>query len=375
MTTLAIPPATRRYGPLAAAVLPTPAAPTSPAPAVRRWAAELGEAVQSVAWLPDHSAVLALTVSGRLVRLNGADGQPVWGDAAPTRGVLCFGACPVGPVVATGHLDGQLRLRNTHTGRIVSEQHLGQAWVEHVRWSPDGRWLAAAGGRGLHLLDESGRLLASHRVPAGNIDALRWHPTAPTLAVGCGTTVELLRVSAGPAPGGPASLMPPQTLATARPAEQLAWCPTGRHLVAGHRNGPLSSWLLPEALASQRQAPGRRTGEPCLSWHGSGRWLATAHGPDVAVWEADAAGLAKRPRLLPHHAGPVHELAFQHRGPLLASADAHGSLALWNLLRQHVPLSTHDLGSAASALHWMANDCCLAVGTAGGRVAVLSVVG
>ena len=188
------PPGSRRYGPLAAR---SAGAPRPLATPVLRWNTDLGPAVRAVAWLPDHSAVLGLTIAGQLVRLNAADGSPAW-DAGPSAGgALCLGVCPTAPIVATGHLDGSLRLRNAHTGKIVAQHRLGRAWVEHLSWSPDGRLLAAACGADLHLLDEVGQPHGVFRPAAAGITALHWMANSCCLAVGTATgQVALISTSA-----------------------------------------------------------------------------------------------------------------------------------------------------------------------------------
>lgn len=355
---------------------PRPLPRLAPSPALSspllRWTAEVGHDVRAVAWLTDHSAVLVLTGAGRLVRLGATDGRPTWGEAECSGGILCCSVCPTAPIVATGHLDGYLRLRNAHTGKIMSQQHLGTAWVEHVRWSPNGRWLAAAGGRALHLLDEVGRPLGGYGGAESSVEHLSWRADSGALAVVSGATVRLLEVS-----GGVGALAGPSHILTSGqgPLLALAWSPTGREVAAGLPDGRLVSWQLPGGAAAGRVLPGRPGPVRALSWHGSGRWLATAHGPDFSLWEQTATGLRDRPKLLTHHALPVRQVAFQHRGHVLASADAGGTLALWNLPHQAAPLSDYALGSSVTALDWMANDCCLVAGTAGGRVALLSVSG
>ena len=353
---------------------PTPAALPAPPAATPylavRWAGELGESIQAVAWLPDHSAVLALTAAGRVVRLQAADGQPTWGHEAPGNGAVCLGVCPCGALAATGHLDGTLRLRQTATGNSLNTVVLGPAWVEHVRWSPDGQWLAASSGRVLHLLDGTGRLLGSYAHPH-TLDSLSWQPDSRGLAVVSGALVQLWALKSE-APALEPGLAPTSGL----PVSALAWAPDGRDLATGLPKGRVSVWQLPAGrIASRRRVVGRLAPVQTLSWHGNGRWLAAAHGPNVAVWAAEAAGLRPVPQLLTDHSLPVRQVAFQPHGSLLVSADAGGTLALWQPAREAAPLlGRHPLGSAATALHWMANGCCLAVGTASGRLVVFSVL-
>lgn len=341
--------------------------PTGPAAPVVRWATELGEAVQTATWLPDRSAVLCLTAAGRVLRLRAADGQPTWGHDRHGNGAVCLSVCPCGALAATGHLDGTLRLRPTLTGHSLSTVRLGFAWVEQVSWSPDGQWLAASSGQELHLLDGTGRRLSS-RLHTHSIDSLSWQPDSRGLAVVSGAVVQLWEVR-GPAP----ALEPGPVLAGGQPVAALAWNPTGGFLAAGLPKGRVGGWRLPQGQpVPERRMVGCPAPVAALSWLGGGQWLAAAHGAVVAVWDAEASGLRAGPRLLTGLPLPVQYLAGQPHGALLAATDAGGTLALWQPAQPAAPLSKHLLGSPATTLHWMANGCCLAVGTAGGRVVVLS---
>ncbi|MCC2548191.1 WD40 repeat domain-containing protein [Hymenobacter sp. BT175] len=352
--------ASRRFGPLASRQ-PT----TFPAP-VARWSTELGYAVREVAWLADHSAVLALTEAGQLVCLSAADGRPSWSE---TGGNMCLSASPGAPIVATGHLDGILRLRNAHTGKAVAQQRLGKTWIEHVSWSPDGHWLAAVAGPTLFLLDEVGRLIGSCDSQSAGIAGLSWRADSGAVALATRSGVQVV-----PVPGSVATTPEPSLpLSGGLALAAVAWSPTGRHLAAGCSGGGLVSWLL--LSGAERKAGSQVKTGRTLSWHHAGSRLAAPLGSDIGIWEVAAAGVRDSPKRLAYHPVDVEYAVFQHRGDLLASADAAGTLALWNPVPCTLPLGVYPFGSGITALTWMANDCCLALGTRGGRVAVLSIAG
>ena len=342
----------------------------------RRWATELDEATTAAAWLPDHQAVVVLTTTGQLVCLGAGDGRPTWSVAAANAGAACLAVCPVAPLVATGHADGKLCLRDATTGNPVHEQLLGPHPVANVSWAPNGQLLAASCGPDLHVLDHTGQPLARYHGPGTNVAALCWRPDSGALAATSGPVVQLF-----PVPLGLRQLVPYQTLTEDAPLLAAAWSPTGHHLVVGLAAGCLSSWqmshwLLPKPLR-RRQGQVIESAEPMnrLSWHHAGGWLATAHGSGAAIWRNAAIGLLQRPKCLLQHPSPVQQVAFQHQGDILATADSGGTIALWDPLEQSTPLLTHSLGSAISALSWTPDDQSLAVGTATGRVVVLDIIG
>ena len=339
--------------------------------ATLRWQIEVGEEVRTVAWLPDHSAVLVLTGSGRVVQLRAADGQPMWGHTAPGDGAVCLSVCPSAPLVATGHLNGKLRLRTAATGKLVSEQQLGPSWVDCVAWSPNGQLLAATSGRVLHLLDATGQPLACYQGHDMGIDAICWRTDSGAFATASGNTARLFTMPTASVPLEPNHVL---ILSGTRPLTALQWCSTGQLLVASLTKGQLGCWHLPSGKSVSRRVIGRLGAMQALSWQGDGRRLALTYGSGISLWEFTAASLSRMPMLLTHHTRPIQQLVFQHQGHLLASADTGGTLALWNPPQQATPCSVHTVGSAIISLDWMTNDCCLALGTVEGRVAVISTV-
>lgn len=108
-----------------------------------------------------------------------------------------------------------------------------------------------------------------------------------------------------------------------------------------------------------------------LTWHHSSRYMAVGNLGEITVWDFSGRGpQGSRPRQMEGHDRHISALAFQHRGDVLASADADGRLVLWDgTARRARPLDRlDDLGSAVSCLAWSPDDRHLMVATAAGRV-------
>lgn len=331
------------------------------------WHTDLDEYVAALAWTADHEAVLALTSAGRLARLRTTDGQPDWEQAAHPAGALCLDASSAAPVLATGGMDGCLVLRDTATGRVLHEQRLGTGWVETVRWSPDGRVLAATCGRALHLFDVTGQPLGRFAGHESTVSVLSWRADSAALATGCYSAARMFAV---PLPG--TELQPYETLAWKNSMISLAWNADGRYLAAGTQDAKIHFWMLPYEPESDLEMAGYSSKVKELSWHGAGEWLASNCGTELVLWDASGEGPAgRRPVVLRGHAGRVQRLCYQYQGGLLASADETGEVVLWQPARTRAPLAGQELGSAVSCLRWSPNDSRLAIGTAKGRVAIL----
>lgn len=331
------------------------------------WQVDLDDYVAAVDWSHNRTGLLALTSAGHLLRLAAATGQTEWAELAHPAGALCLAACPSAPVVATGGLDGRLVLRNADTGQVLHEQRLGTAWVEVVRWSPDGQYLAVTCGRALHLFDAAGHALGKYADHESTVSVLSWRADSQALATGCYSAARLFAV-----PTPEADLTAYETLSWKNSMISLAWNADGRYLAAGTQDARIHFWMLPHVPESDLEMSGYASKVKELSWDATGRWLASNCGPEIILWDASGAGPAGRqPVVLRAHLNRVQRLTYQHRGGLLASGDESGEVFLWQPARGRQPLASEVLGSPITTLRWSADDTRLAIGTASGRVAIL----
>ena len=108
-----------------------------------------------------------------------------------------------------------------------------------------------------------------------------------------------------------------------------------------------------------------------LAWDRTSRYLATGGGPVPCVWDVSGKGPAgTKPLQFEAHEGCVTALAFQHSGPLLASAGADGLVALWQPGRHKRPLARARFGSGITQMAWSPDDRRLGTGTESGGVRV-----
>jgi WD40 repeat protein len=111
-----------------------------------------------------------------------------------------------------------------------------------------------------------------------------------------------------------------------------------------------------------------------LSWNSTSRYLATGGGAVPCVWDCSGAGPAgTTPIQLEAHTEKLSALAFQHAGPILASAGEDGLLALWQPGRQLGALALARFDAPISQIAWSADDRHLAAGTEEGMVAMFAV--
>jgi WD40 repeat protein len=111
-----------------------------------------------------------------------------------------------------------------------------------------------------------------------------------------------------------------------------------------------------------------------VCWDPSGTYLATGGGDQVTVWDTTPPGPADtQPLSFKGHEAPLAALAYQARGPLLASGGQDGLVILWQPGKFKKAVAQSDCGSAVSQLVWGPRDDSVAVGTESGSVVFYSV--
>jgi WD40 repeat protein len=134
----------------------------------RRWRAEIGDHVVSLAWSPRGDLLAAASVSGP-IHLFDPSGQ--------ARGLLKghgFGTAMVswrsdGTMLASAGQDGKVRLWDVYGGTETAALAGGASWVEHVNWHPSQDLLASAAGKKLRLWSADGKLVREYPDHAATI--------------------------------------------------------------------------------------------------------------------------------------------------------------------------------------------------------------
>jgi WD40 repeat protein len=111
-----------------------------------------------------------------------------------------------------------------------------------------------------------------------------------------------------------------------------------------------------------------------VCWDPTGTYLATGGGDVVTVWDTTPPGPEDtEPLGFQGHEEVIAALAYQARGPLLASGGQEGYVFLWQPGKFKKSLARSEAGAPVSQLVWSPRDDCLAVGTEVGAVVLYSV--
>jgi WD40 repeat protein len=244
--------------------------------------------------------------------------------------ILALAFAPDGATLATGTIDGTVKLWDVTTGRERKTFALGQP-IKAVAFAPDGRTLAVGTwpwvkpdnqAWSVSLWDMAGGTrLAWELCPGCSISALAYAPNGNTLAVGGADGVVRL---CEPGPRGEWVALPGH-----QPEEAwaVAFAPDGRTLVSAGDDHAVRLWDL--AAGKQRATfSDHEALASCVAVSPDGKRIASGgYDMSVKVWDA-ATGqvLFTRP-----HAGHVRAVAFSPDGQLLASGGRDRKVRIWDV--------------------------------------------
>ena len=196
--------------------------------------------------------------------------------------------------------------------------------VAAIRFSPDNRWVALAGGDTVRIVSpERNQLEFELSSKLAQVMDAAWSPDLKTLAVGGG--------SAGQSGGIEFWNPGERRLARAEnPFRDLvytvAFAPDGKRLVAAGAEGVLRVIDL-----AGGQTPTTLTGHSgpvlCAAWSPDGNWIASGSADrSIRIWEASTGKLI---RSLNNHNGAVQAVVFAPDSQTLFSASSDATIRVW----------------------------------------------
>jgi len=336
----------------------------------KKWSFSTGEYITAMEWLRDGSAVVAAPGTGGLLLLDPANGYVRARFRGHTPG-NCAVAAGNG-LLATAGQDGLACLWRPDTHELLTELRtakIGREWCENAKFSPNGELLGTSAGRTLRIWNRIGECVFEAHAHCATIAALAWRPDGAGIATGTYQGVQLFRSR-----HGAWESRPYEELRWKGSIISLQWSPNGRYVAGGSQENTVQFWRLPHSPGQELFMSGYARKVRELAWDCSSRFLATSGGDLVTVWDVSGKGPAgTKPKELEGHDAPVSQLAFQHRGALLASGGNDGRVFLWNPAQkqrwQLEPAQTAPI----TVLRWSPDDTTLAVGSANGEVSVWNV--
>ena len=228
--------------------------------------------------------------------------------------------------MARGTARGEVVIRDIAGSRILDRLSGSGLRATFVRFSPDGRYLAAKHeeeGIGAELaIYDLARQAPTLRVPNGmHEQALDFSPDGRSVAAGRRDGSIVLYDLAS---GRESRRLPPGAI-----PRTIRFDPSGRRIAVASPNSDPTVQVRRVDDGRVEAEWARESGASSVDWHPQGRWIAVG-GEDGRIHLIDPAEPKRLVRLLEGHAGTVVEIAHHPSGKFLASASRDGTLRLWD---------------------------------------------
>jgi WD40 repeat protein len=317
----------------------------------------------ALAWSPDGRTLAVGGGEGRIA-LVGGDGAVVpLGEHAP--GVLELAWQPKGANIATSGQDGAVRLWNaaqpSMPARVLAQS---PRWPAGLAWRADGRQLAFAQGKDVHVFDAEGQVvkqLGGHPVA---LSQLQWRGRDELVCAGNGALF-IDRIDAGSV----------EQFALEGTPVALAVSPDSKVAACGLADGTVNFRHLNSRKRSRMSGYAGKVDQ--LAWSANSRWLATSStgATSIVAWDFSGKGPeGSEPLQLEAHEERIERLVFQPNGPLLVSTGRDWRVVLWRPgPGSRAALDIHLLDGPAGTAVFSPDGRRLAVAQPSGRIRFFSL--
>ncbi len=261
---------------------------------------------------------------------------------------------PDGKTLATGGLDGTIRLWDVDTGKFIKCLLGHNSYVYRLVWSPDGRTLASSGGSDsiVGLWDvKSGRLLRAVPSPKGYVTYVAWAPDGKRIAYASAASGYILvyDVVRGEI------FNKDKDVGLGVGISCVEWTPDGTYVGFSSTAVPVLSLWEPSEASKTKAFPGDGDVTYSFSFAPDGKSVALAGAKNIRVFDFESTDVKRTIE------APAYTVAYSPDGKMLASAALNGVVQLWEA-ETGKAIKTLT-GSATTSLSWSADSKLLATTT------------
>jgi len=263
--------------------------------------------------------------------------------------------------IAKEFRNNQLKKGKYEIAKEINKIQLGKGWVEHLKWSPDGKHLAIAFSRDVYVFNSLGDKIWHSEKHPSTVSALAW-VNNNELATSCYGQVAFFDIENNKVN---------QRLEWQGSLVSMVISPSGDIVACGSQDNSVHFWR--RTTGHDAEMTGYPSKPSNLSFDQSGTLLATGGSERVTVWSFEGNGPeGSIPGELGHHTEPVTSLSFSHKGKLIASGSRDGSVVV-SFLQSNGhgnPVGAAFAGDYVSKIAWKPDDCALAAVCSKGSIHV-----
>ena len=332
--------------------------------------ATLGDYINRVAFSADGTGLAACSASGQVSIWQVPTLKSIGDLRGHDRSALTLAWHPSRGELATGGQDGVVRLWSLDVGAQRAVVPVGKqgSWVEHLAWSPDGRFLAASAERILYIwgVDSAStpQLIADVSAHKTTVSALSWMPSGSGVVSSCYGGAWLWKVGRD---------KPVRPFSYDGALLSLAVSPSGEYLASGNLDG--SVHLFRTDSEQNWHTSGYPMKVTSVRFDHNGGNLFTASGPALVSWSMkkfEGTG----GKLFKGHLGWIQEIACHPSRSIVATVGEDGLLCLWEP-QSTKPILSREVNKSGglSSVAWSPQGTWLVTGTNDGVVSLFSVEG
>ena len=325
------------------------------------WTANINDYALAGGWCQGSKTFLAGGAEGGLHAFDAKSGTPTWiNQSTHDGGLLALSIHPHGTSFATAGQDGRVLIWSAAKGELLHASEVGSSWVEHLSWSPDGKFLAAACGKQVTVLYPTGAEVWRSADHPSTVSAVAWSPKRE-LATACYGQVAFFAAADGARR---------QKLEWKGSLVSMVLSPDGDVVACGSQDNSVHFWR--RSTGRDSMMSGYSSKPSALAFDVRGTLLATGGGEKITVWNFRRGPEGTEPGVLDLHMKPVTAMAFARTGKQLATTARDSNVVIWQLKKDGTgePAGAAFLAGAGSGLYWRPDGRALAALDASGAVSV-----
>jgi WD40 repeat protein len=297
------------------------------------WQIELDDYVTAMALSPDNKCLAVVCADGTLTCLNvdtGALSFETLNVQVQALSQVAWSACGnwlavsgqssnVSIYAVTDLKQAATKQATTPVATHRFVHQFVKGWVQHITWHPSQPWLLMASDYQAEVWTAETQTISYTTQPFSKaIMGCSWHPElSRQFAVISGDTLQRFDMDK------PHAI---RQFHWGALLFDMAWSPNAQIIAAATHDQGLHTWEV--KTGNDLHMSGYPQRIKALAWHNNSRFLATAGGAEITIWDFSGKGPAGSiPVVLSAHEAPVNQLVYQ--GDWLLSGDTSGQVFIW----------------------------------------------